>query len=109
MVKIPKSVKIGPHIYALSINEELNNDSILGRHHLSTLKMEYATKNIHQGQQLSTILHECIHAILQVYGIMETVGISKEKEEALVVALESSVLSFLRDNPKLIETLVKVK
>lgn len=49
----------------------------------------------------STLLHECLHGIFTVYGIVP----AGQKQENLCLALEGPLLAFIRDNPGVIKAI----
>lgn len=66
---------------------------------------------IREGQLLrmgqDTLLHECLHAVLYLYGITTVLDIDEATEEKLVFQLATALLSLLQDNPKLVKALTK--
>lgn len=104
-MKLPNLVKIGSINYSLNANADL--DDGVGRHSSSRSRMEYKTEGVSEQQQLSTVLHECLHAILFSSGVARALTLTNEQEEILVTCLEDPMMSFIKDNPTLIKTFME--
>lgn len=106
MVKFPKKVKIGPYNYDLVVNNNLE-DGTLGKHSTTRLLMEYKTTGLAPGLQVSTVLHEILHAICTTSGINTALRLNEEQHEVLVTLLEPSLYAFIKENPKCLEVFQK--
>lgn len=56
--------------------------------------------------QRDTLLHECLHGVLQAYGIKHAMGWDDDVEEKVIRLLSPTLLALLRDNPSLVAYLV---
>lgn len=105
-MKYPKTVKIG----AITVSiEEIAGDSgfsspTLGQYtsQTATIKLDKATAG---DQRKAVLLHEVIHAILDIHGIDASMQFSHAQNEALVSMLEPALLLLIKTNPKLMEYL----
>jgi hypothetical protein len=83
-MKIPKSLKIGPYCYGVVFKEDLEHEgnSLFGLcdqvNHII-----YMRKGMEPKKKMETFLHECLHAIEDVYGV----EIGEEKVSLLGLSL----------------------
>lgn len=73
------------------------------------MKISVKTPALAPVQVASTILHECLHAMLYIYGLHHVLRLDEANEEILVSVLEPAIFAFIRDNPALIKEIQKVK
>lgn len=97
-MRIPKKVKIGPHIYIVKLEKDLSgNHGLMGqsRHTSSEIVID---PNLSGSQLEDTLLHEILHAIQ-----FQTRFISDgEKDEELAVSrLTPLLLQVIKDNPEI--------
>lgn len=59
-------------------------------------------------QMRSTLVHECLHALVSVSGVQIQEGCD-DPEERAVAALEAPLYALIRDNPKLIAWLTEAR
>lgn len=103
---LPKSVKIGPAVYALRENPSLADQGLLG-----------VTKHIPQVIEIrpdqgvtskrDTVFHESIHAVCEVSGMAHLIGVDDEGEERIIRLLTPWLLGLLRDNPRFVAYLLE--
>ena len=100
MFKLPSKVRIGQSNYSVSI-ESLTDD--LG-------KCDGDKNYIKLGDDLTdtkratVFLHETLHAILHEYHV----DLPTKTEERVVLAMESGLCGFAKDNQKLFQQMIKV-
>lgn len=109
MKHTPKNLKVGPHTYTIRTGPKAELDVTL------TARCELYGATDHKSlaifvsdrqaasQARDTLLHEALHAILDVTGIShECEG---DEEERLIRRLSPALLQLLRDNPVLVQFL----
>lgn len=64
----------------------------------------YVDRNLRPEDQLNTLIHECLHAIYNAYGIVK----DDEEEESVVRVLANGITDVVLRNPKLMKTLQKL-
>lgn len=104
-MKLPKSIKVGPTTYGLSVLPEHDDD--FGHCRVSTLSIAY-NKDQSDQSLIHTIVHESLHAMIYSYGIRQQFS-SPQQEENLVSSLEPALIAWIRDNPALLKLILDVK
>lgn len=57
-------------------------------------------------EQIATLFHECLHAAFYTYGMRQIID-DKEKEEYVVNTLGCAIVQILKDNPSLIDLVMR--
>ena len=96
----PNTIKVGGN--TVHIRKKAQDRGVFGRSHSREGWIEYSP-DLSSTIEKSTILHECIHQIMDVYFLEHNVP--KRNREPLVLGLEVSLFAFLRDNPKFVRYL----
>lgn len=108
MAKLPKTLKIGPYVYTVSVQEDMKSPNgdypVWGWHSLGRLSI-CLEKNIPTSIQKMALLHEILHAC---FSLAEIGGDpSKDPidltEEDIICRLTPCLLQTFIDNPKLME------
>ncbi len=108
---LPPEIKIGPYNYRIQISETaIAAASVVAQRGLiGSCDRRQTTLIIKPGlsptMEVSTVLHEVIHAITDSTGLTET--ITHELEETIVNALAPTLLDTLRRNPQLVAYLLE--
>ena len=98
-MKIPKTVKIGPHTYEIKFEEKMSNnhDSLgLSVHEHGLIKLD---PDMTQTQIEDTFLHEVLHCMNQQTEVFK--GEDKDAKEDSVKRLAPLLLQFIKDNPEI--------
>lgn len=108
-MKPPTSVLVGPHRYKLTFNDSRvvrmsdDTDSSFGE-----TDHKHATITIDPNQSPSmlrdTVLHEILHACMNLIGVQEDAGVDRETEERIVLRLAPVLLQVVRQQ-RLVEWL----
>lgn len=96
----PKVVKIGGNAIKVRKSNKLGN--LYGITHTREGWLEYA-HDLSPTVERSTVLHECIHQVIDLYYLNPNV--KKGQLEQLVLGLEIGLFALIRDNPDLIKYL----
>lgn len=94
----PTRVQIGPHAYAITLDDELAGDDF-GRTDVKRLRIHVGTGQA-PSQERDTVLHEVLHAALSTSGASN--DLEYDDEERLVSTLTATLLGVLRINPGLV-------
>lgn len=97
-MKIPKTLKIGGHIYKVELSktrDEKKGDGNWGKTLFSKCKI-YVDEHLIQSKQEETFLHELLHVAFDQAGI--NAEFDKEKEESLVNRISIALYAILKDN-----------
>jgi hypothetical protein len=94
----PKYMKIGGH--QVKISRKKLDKNIYGQSNSRISEIEYAT-DLSRTMEASTILHECIHQLLDVFYLNHL--LPRKNRESMVLGLEVSLFQFIRENPELIK------
>lgn len=97
-MKIPASVKIGPHTYEVHVEEQFSeNHALVGHanHNRGVIRLEAGQTAT---QMEDTLIHEILHAINSQ---VRFVSDERDEEEQAVSRLAPILLSVIQDNPKL--------
>jgi hypothetical protein len=101
MVKIPKVVRISPHDYYLTEQEQLlKSVELVGQCDNEAGIIRYRSDDMSPGQLRETIVHECLHACVFNAGLKFP---SSDDEENFVNKLAPRLYGLMVENPKLIE------
>lgn len=94
MLKLPKSVKIGPVVYEVKEEMRLANDGLYGQivYSESVIEMNPMMKPQHRD---ITLWHEMLHGMLLQGGI-------REHDERILDVLAHGLVQLIKDNPKLV-------
>ncbi len=110
-MKPPSRVRVGPHTYRIVADKhEINRLSVeadephLGECDTKTLTI-YVDPTQADTMLQDTVLHELLHALMDLVGACDDV--SREVEERLVRRLAPALLELLTRNPKLNEWLTQ--
>lgn len=110
-VTIPSLVEVGPVAYDVSIDEvdllracRAERTDLLGHtnHRHLTILLD---PNQAPGSMRDTLLHECLHAVLEQTGIAHEM--EGDEEERLVYRLAPALLGLIRRNPELVTSLTE--
>ena len=88
--RMPKSVTVLGHKINIKVVEHLDDD---GQELLGAFNAETKTIFLSKGCDKSVLLHEVIHAAIYLSGNSE--GLSANREEAIVLALEHALFPLL--------------
>ena len=112
MPAMPSSVVIGPHTFSLVRSTPQVNAKQVAMHAPmwgfcdvgQQLIVIDDAPGLGEGAARETVLHECLHAIMDATGLSYAIGTEQKAytEEALLQALDSALLGLLRDNPDLV-------
>lgn len=105
-MKPPEIIYIGPSDVPVRMKKRLSNDTLVGEFLSSDTSIEVRTKQSPSGLR-DTVIHEALHAILYLAGLLNALELNHETEERLVVTLAPWLLALLRDNPKLVDFLLE--
>ena len=110
--RLPRTVKIGPHTYRVKIDGAAVDR--LAKEHGRPLDA-YTDFQDHtivmqrkQSDRRRTLLHETLHALLDLSGIDLRLGSKKPPDdEEIIQSLDGMLLAVLRDNPTLLAFLTE--
>lgn len=98
-MKIPKKVKVGPHIYQIKMVTNMNYE----HGSMGITAIDKTTISIDSNssltQQEDTLIHEILHTIQHQVNFLDTRD--HEIEEKGVARLTPLLLQVIRDNPKI--------
>ena len=98
-----KTIQVGPYKYRIVANDRvLALDSLAGRCDPNRLEI-HLDRNTAPGVQRETLLHELIHAVMDLAGLSQE--LADEAEEMYVRRISPVLLDVLRRNPKLVQFL----
>lgn len=103
-MKPPAHITVGPYRLAIEC-EVLESDDLYGDFDLSLQRLRYAD-GMEPTAVAETIIHESLHAMLQVAGLTVSKALAKH-EEQIAGSLAPVLLKFIVDNPTLISYLKK--
>lgn len=114
-IAMPESVTIGPHVFALTVSSAAvdaecvkSQRRLFAYTDLGAMKVYLsAPPNLVGSMLRETVLHECLHVMLDGNGM--AYGLRNEthyNEEALAQHLDTPLLGLLRANPALVAWLV---
>ncbi len=94
---IPRSVKIGGHIFKISTVSKKFSDGSVGEcdDSANTIKV---LRTAARSRKAEIILHECLHALLA--------GTDFDQEEEIVNILGEGLAQMLKDNPRFFVTIM---
>jgi hypothetical protein len=105
-VKLPKKLRIGPHIYTVSGDlADIEHDSreqgsaLNGSCDKNRLRITVAPDQAHT-KAAETIVHETLHALTALVGLADEW--SDTREEQVVSRLAPALCDLLRRNPRLV-------
>ena len=101
-IKLPKSVKIGPHTY--NIKEDLPPEGGLYGSFQSEEGIRLDPRMASLSHKQEVILHEILHSI--VLNFIPQLK-DEEAEEQIVTVMANSLVLVLKDNPELVEFLTE--
>lgn len=90
--KIPTSIKVGCFIYKVQVNADLES---IGETNTDRLLIEI-NPNFPLQILRETLLHECLHAILN-----DTFVVESKDEEKIVRVVSPGIMQIIMDNPEL--------
>lgn len=99
-MKLPASITIGPHVYAVTTDGL--PDDLIGDSDCTQLVLRVRA-DMPESTTAETLLHECLHAILDATPLRD---FDDAVEESIVSALAPPLLELLRRNPRLVALLV---
>jgi hypothetical protein len=99
--KIVSRLKIAPVHYSVERKSYHPDDKTLGEYVYSENKICYSDK-LGEESALLTILHEALHAMMSHSGV-------KQHDESMVETVAGYLFDFIRDNPKFIAMIQKMK
>ena len=127
-MRLPRSLRIGPHRYRVSSNAAT---SLLPEHHTdhetaapdckfderprkyvilglfdSARHLIYVSRRQDEQAKREVILHEAIHALFEMAGFHDHGALSRY-EERVVTTMTNQLLDLLRDNPALVRFLLE--
>jgi len=107
-MKLPESVKIGPH--TLPISETLETSGGFGEFHADPPSIEIRKGGEHS-QRADVLLHEILHAIWldSQVGILMQIEDLTDREESMVRVLATQLTAVLRENPKVAKFITEGK
>jgi len=102
-MKLPKSVKIGAIRYKIKLvpRSEFDHDDAWGVFRFRARCIDLA-RDLDRRSLASTLLHEILHGVCQVFNIDKL-----EDEEKLVESLENGLTAVMADNPGLFAAIEK--
>jgi len=71
MRSIPKTIPIGPHVFTVTIHDDLTEtDEAYGMMHIGnqTIKIQGKNKDFNHASQVQALYHEILHAIFEIHG-----------------------------------------
>ena len=96
-MKIPKSLKIGGHVWKITHNKDVTNEGgCFGSTHPLTQRF-FLDPEISQQKQEQTLIHEILHAIWWTNGMRSREELKKE-EEYIIDSLSQGLYQVLKDN-----------
>jgi hypothetical protein len=103
---IPRTIKVGPHVYSVVRKTEEEMPDALGDTDFDANEIRIR-KNMSKTKSQEILLHELLHACTypSVTGAYE--GEEKFMAEEFVNAVAPVLLQVLKDNPKLVEYLIE--
>jgi hypothetical protein len=103
---LPRILKIGAYDWKIIVETADSDD--FGEMDLNSTKITLWQNNMTSpGHLVGTTLHECLHVMFENYGLEQMKRDKKAREEQIVSAFESGLISLLRDNPKLLTWMKK--
>ena len=103
---IPRTIKVGPHVYSVVRKTVEEMPDALGNTDFDANEIRIR-KSLRGSKQAEVLLHELLHATTypSFTGVYE--GEEKLMTEELVNAVAPVLLQVLKDNPKLVEYLTQ--
>lgn len=103
----PKNLRVGPYNYKVVTGRIVTGDMGLCDAQACVIYIDN-DKNEHFLVERDTVLHEVLHAILDVTGLASVIAteVDDKFEEKMVRPLATALLQFLRDNPKFVHYLL---
>ena len=95
MKTTPKSIKIGPVVYEVTVDNRVANESMWGQIVYAESKIELNPGMSAQHRSI-TLWHEIIHGMLIQGGI-------REHDERIMDVLAHGIVGVLKDNPELLK------
>lgn len=99
---MPKTVKVGPHVYSVLRKPASALGENLGHCDSATLQI-WIKERLRRSKAQEILLHELLHAI--VLQALDTT--KKHDDESYVVVTAPLLLQVFHDNPELVEYLTK--
>jgi hypothetical protein len=93
MKSLPKSIKIGPIVYAVSEDVRVANESLWGQIVYAESRIEL-NPGMQPQHRMITLWHEMLHGMLLQGGI-------REHDERILDVLAHGIIGVLKDNPEL--------
>ena len=100
MKKITRQIKIGPYMFEVKHVPDLRDEDgkkLYGRHDGTYKVIEISSRQC-EDMKRETVIHECLHAIIDVTGL-DVKGL----EESYVTAMSPVIMSWMRDNKKMVK------
>lgn len=98
----PKTLQVGPYVYKVETNyladETMKAAEVWGDHDIGEQRLRIRS-DAGPDCTRDTVLHELLHAIMEVYGIRP------KKEERLIRKLSPAILDVFDRNPELLDYL----
>jgi hypothetical protein len=107
--KPPRTLDIGPHVYAVDVNAKRADDASVRYAQVNIPKLEIVVNpDQHASQMADSLLHEVLHAVMDLQGacVGEAPLVDPKAEEPLVRAMTPLVLDVLRRNPDFVAFLL---
>lgn len=108
-MKLPDSIKIGPHFYTVdtdqaSIHAESFKEGQPLDGHIIHDQLKITISDDNAGTyRADVLLHEVLHGVIVAIARKEQIGI---EEESFVRALSTALLAVMRDNPEFVNFLM---
>lgn len=103
--RAPRTVVVGPHSYTIRTRKGFYTDhDLYGATWHPKLEIGMDA-DVALSQAQDTLLHECLHAVFEHSGLSHKMD--SAKEEKFVRGLAPWILMMLRENPRLVEFLLK--
>jgi hypothetical protein len=107
-MKLPTTLKVGPFTVQVKARPalEMDRNEAVGRFHGLSSLIEIRS-DLDPTNTQDTLLHEALHAVMCCHGLRALLDLDQACEERLVAGLTPALLSLLRDNPGLVESLTQ--
>ena len=103
---MPKTVKVGPHTYAIVRPSKKDAPDIVGDSDFDLMRIR-VRHGVRKSKAQETLLHELLHATTYPSFTGAYENEDKFTPEQIISAVAPVLLGVLQDNPKLLEYLTK--
>ncbi len=105
-LKLPKTLKVGAYDWTIVLED--GDSDLYGQADFENRYLRIWHTNMTSGHHLvGIILHECLHVIFDNEKLEKLRKDKEEREEQIVLAYESGLVSLFRDNPKFVTWMQK--